>query len=79
MKAVGSPSELHLYKDATRGFNHHRPGDHYADTVAKMDAFLVKHGWLQNESDFLYSLAAGAFLASAQERTPEALFNSGIA
>ena len=50
MKAVGSPSELHLYKDATHGFfNQGRPGDHYADTVAKMDAFLVKYGWLQKK------------------------------
>ena len=50
MKAAGSPSELHLYKDATHGFfNQGRPGDHYADTVAKMDAFLVKHGWLQKK------------------------------
>ncbi len=50
MKAVGSPSELHLYKDATHGFfNQGRPGDHYADTVVKMDAFLVKHGWLQKK------------------------------
>ena len=50
MKAVGSPSELHLYKDATHGFfNQGRPGDHYADTVAKMDAFLGKHGWLQKK------------------------------
>ena len=50
MKAVGSSSELHLYKDATHGFfNQGRPGDHYADTVTKMDAFLVKHGWLQKK------------------------------
>ena len=50
MKAVGSPSELHLYKDATHGFfNQGRPGDHFADTVAKMDAFLVKYGWLQKK------------------------------
>ena len=50
MKAAGSPSELHLYKDATHGFfNQGRPGDHYADTVTKMDAFLVKHGWLQKK------------------------------
>ena len=50
MQAAGSPSELHLYKDATHGFfNQGRPGDHYADTVAKMDAFLVKHGWLQKK------------------------------
>ena len=50
MKAVVSPIELHFYKDATHGFfNQGRPGDHYADTVAKMDAFLVKHGWLQKK------------------------------
>ena len=51
MKAVGSRSELHLYKDATHGFfNKGKKGDHYPDTIAKMDKFLVSLGWLKSES-----------------------------
>ena len=51
MKAVGSRSELHLYKDATHGFfNKGKKGDHYRDTIAKMDKFLVTLGWLKSES-----------------------------
>ena len=51
MKAVGSRSELHLYKDATHGFfNKGKKGDHYPDTIAKMDKFLASLGWLKSES-----------------------------
>ena len=51
MKDVGSRSELHLYKDATHGFfNKGKKGDHYPDTIAKMDKFLVSLGWLKGES-----------------------------
>mgnify|MGYP001181106176 CR=1 FL=1 len=51
MKAVGSRSELHLYKDATHGFfNKGKKGDHYPDTIAKMDKLLVSLGWLKSES-----------------------------
>jgi len=51
MKAVGSRSELHLYKDATHGFfNKGKKDDHYPDTVAKMDKFLVSLGWLKSIS-----------------------------
>ena len=51
MKAVGSRSELHLYKDATHGFfNKGKKGDHYPDTIFKMDKFLVSLGWLKSES-----------------------------
>jgi len=51
MKAVGSRSELHLYKDATHGFfNKGKKGDHYPDTISKMDKFLVSLGWLKSES-----------------------------
>ncbi len=51
MKAVGSRSELHLYKDATHGFfNKGKKGDHYPDTIARMDKFLVSLGWLKSES-----------------------------
>jgi acetyl esterase len=50
MKAVGSRSELHLYKDAPHGFfNKGKPGDHYSDTIAKMDKFLASLGWLKGE------------------------------
>ena len=49
MKAVGSQSKLHLYKDATHGFfNKGKKGDHYPDTIQKMDKFLVSLGWLQD-------------------------------
>ena len=49
--AVGSRSELHLYKNATHGFfNKGKKGDHYPDTVAKMDDFLNSLGWLKGES-----------------------------
>jgi len=48
MKAVGSQSKLHLYKDATHGFfNKAKKGDHYPDTIAQMDKFLVSLGWLK--------------------------------
>ena len=51
MKDVGSRSELHLYKDATHGFfNKGKKGEHYPDTIAKMDKFLVSLGWLKGES-----------------------------
>ena len=51
MKAVGSRSELHLYKDATHGFfNKGKKGDHYPDTISRMDKFLVSLGWLKSES-----------------------------
>ncbi|MBR90410.1 MAG: peptidase S9 [Verrucomicrobiales bacterium] len=50
MKAIGSRSELHLYEGATHGFfNKGRKGDHYADTIKKMDAFLLKLGWLKEK------------------------------
>lgn len=50
MKAAGSVSQLHLYKDQPHGFfNQGRKGGHYEDTVAKMDAFLVKLGWLNKK------------------------------
>ena len=51
MKDFGSRSELHLYKDATHGFfNKGKKGDHYPDTIAKMDKFMVSLGWLKGES-----------------------------
>jgi acetyl esterase/lipase len=50
MKAVGSRSELHLYKDALHGFfNKGKPGNHYPDTIEKMDKFLASLGWLKGE------------------------------
>jgi acetyl esterase/lipase len=49
MKAVGSRSELHLYKDALHGFfNKGKPGNHYPDTIDKMDKFLAALGWLKS-------------------------------
>ena len=51
MKDIGSRSELNLYKDATHGFfNKGKKGEHYPDTIAKMDKFLVSLGWLKGES-----------------------------
>ena len=50
MKSVGSRSELHLYKDAPHGFfNKGKKGNHYPDTIAKMDKFLTSLGWLKGE------------------------------
>ena len=50
MKAAGNVSQLHLYKDQPHGFfNKGRKGGHYEDTVTKMDAFLVKLGWLNKK------------------------------
>ena len=47
MKSVGSRSELHLYKDAPHGFfNKGKKGNHYPDTIEKMDKFLAALGWL---------------------------------
>ena len=48
--AVGSHSVLHLYEGAAHGFfNKGKTGDHYPDTVAKMDGFLNSLGWLKGE------------------------------
>ena len=48
--AVGSRSVLHLYEGAVHGFfNKGKKGDHYPDTVAKMDDFLNSLGWLKGE------------------------------
>jgi len=47
--AVGSRSELHLYKGATHGFFNKGKGDAYPDTVIKMDDFLNSLGWLKGE------------------------------
>ena len=48
--AVGSRSVLHLYDGAVHGFfNKGKKGDHYPDTVAKMDDFLNSLGWLKGE------------------------------
>jgi hypothetical protein len=50
MKSVGSRSELHLYKDAPHGFfNKGKKGNHYPDTIAKMDKFLASLGYLKGE------------------------------
>ena len=50
MKSVGSRSELHLYKDAPHGFfNKGEKGNHYPDTIEKMDKFLAALGWLEGD------------------------------
>ena len=47
--AVGSRSELHLYKGATHGFFNKGKGDAYPDTLIKMDDFLNSLGWLKGD------------------------------
>ena len=47
--AVGSRSELHLYKGATHGFFNKGKGDAYPDTLIKMDGFLNSLGWLKGD------------------------------
>lgn len=53
MQAVGSRSELLLYKDQPHGFfNQGRNGNkHYEQTVAAMDEFLESLGYLKPQSD----------------------------
>lgn len=64
-EAAGIDSELHLYEGEPHGFFNLRLGkgkpDHFLDTVLKLDAFLVKHGYLEGEADrgLLDSIAAG--------------------
>lgn len=54
-KELGIDSELHLYEDEPHGFFNLKLGqgkaEHFKDTVLKMDAFLVKHGYLEGEAD----------------------------
>ena len=47
MKAAGSRCETHIYEGEGHGFFNREP--HYEDTVAKMDAFLVSLGCLEDE------------------------------
>lgn len=49
MEAVGVESELHLYQDQPHGFFNESKGgsDIFLDTMRKMDAFLVKIGYLE--------------------------------
>ena len=64
-EAAGIDSELHLYEGEPHGFFNLRLGkgkpDHFLDTVLKLDAFLVKHDYLEGEADrgLLDSIAAG--------------------
>ena len=53
MKAAGLKSELHLYEGQPHGFFNESKGgyDTFADTVRKMDAFLVGLGYLEGEAD----------------------------
>ena len=52
MEEAGSRCETHIYEGASHGFfNFGRKGkdgtDYYADTVTKMDKFLLSLGWLE--------------------------------
>jgi len=51
MKAAGLDSELHVYEGQGHGFFNEAKGgtENFLDTLEKMDAFLVKHGWLTGE------------------------------
>lgn len=53
MKAVGSDSVLKLYEGEPHGFFNFGRGDNsnYLDTVAAMDAFLLKHGYLSGNNE----------------------------
>ena len=53
LKAAGIQSELHLYEGQAHGFFNESKGgfDVFADTVRKMDAFLVGLGYLEGEVD----------------------------
>ena len=53
MKALGLTSELHLYKGEPHGFfNEGRSSfETFADTLRKMDAFLVMTGFLEGKAD----------------------------
>ena len=65
-EALGITSELHLYEGEPHGFFNLRLAqgkpEHFIDTVRKMDAFLVKLGFLEGEADedLLQSIASGA-------------------
>lgn len=54
-KAAGVDSELHLYEGEPHGFFNLKLGQgkpqHFQDTVLKMDAFLVKHGYLEGKAN----------------------------
>lgn len=64
-KKLGIDSELHLYEGEPHGFFNLKLGqgkaEHFKDTVLKMDAFLVNHGFLEGAADqgLLDSIAAG--------------------
>lgn len=49
MEAVGSRSELHLYKDRTHGFFNQSKGGgkDYTQTIKQLNTFLVSLGWLK--------------------------------
>lgn len=52
MKETGIKSVLHTYEGAPHGFfNRGKTPDHFSDTVAKTDRFLVDLGYLSGEAD----------------------------
>lgn len=64
-KKLGVDSELYLYEGEPHGFFNLKlsqgKAEHFKDTVLKMDAFLVKHGFLEGEGDraLLDQIASG--------------------
>ena len=64
-KKLGLDTELHLYEGAPHGFFNPPPRgkfENVKDTFLKMDAFLVRHGYLSGDPDeaLIDQLAAGA-------------------
>lgn len=52
LKAVGVESEVWIYEGQPHGFfNENKSPESFVDTVLKMDAFLVKLGWLTAGAD----------------------------
>lgn len=52
LKAVGVASEVWIYEGQPHGFfNESKSPESFLDTVLKMDAFLVKLGWLEDGAD----------------------------
>lgn len=52
MRDLEIPSVLHTYEGAPHGFfNRGKKPDHFSDTLVKLDAFLVRLGYLEGEAD----------------------------
>ena len=71
MKSAGIYSELHTYQGEPHGFfNYSRNPDHFADTIAKTDRFLVEIGILSGEANSkkIEELTAAAAKAASGNR-----------